>query len=149
MALAAEQVVQVVAARVSGAAAALGLGFGGVRTSRAWPWAEAELPACRVFAVDEAVQPATVELWNEHTLALDVQFTLRAVAELDTAMNAAASAALQALFVDAPAVPYAMQLTGIAREVATEGEAAVGRLTLQLQCRYFAAPNDPETIVSS
>ena len=144
MALAAAQVVDALAARLLPQA---GLGTGGVRTSRVWPWAEAELPACRVFAADEQAQVATVDgSINQHTLLVDVQYSTRAVADLDDAMHALAEAGLALLF--APPLPYGLQLQGINRDTATEAEAAVGRITLQLQCTYFVAPAQPGVIVS-
>lgn len=143
MALAAAQVVDALAARV---AVQAGLGTGGAKTSRVWPWGEEELPACRVFAQDEQVQLATQEGLNQHNLAVDVQYTCRATADLDDAMHALAAAGLPLLF--ANPVPYGLQLTGITRETATEGEAAVGRITLQLLAIFFAAPQAPETILS-
>lgn len=143
MALAAAQVVDALAARV---AAQAGLGTGGVKTSRAWPWSEAELPACRVFAGDEEVSSAALggDI-NQHLLALEVQYTVRAVADLDDAMHALAAAGQALLF--APTVPYGLQLTGIQREMASEGEASVGRITLLLQAIFHVAPSAPETIL--
>jgi hypothetical protein len=95
MALAAAQVVDALAARLAPQA----LGTGGVRTSRLWPWAEAELPAVRVFAADEQVLPTTVgESINQHTLGVDAQYTLRAAADADDAMHALAEAGLALLF---------------------------------------------------
>lgn len=143
MALAAAQVVDALAARV---AAQAGLGAGGAKTSRAWPWSESDLPACRVTAADELVQQVTQEGLNQHTLSVDVQYTCRATADLDDVMHALAASGLPLLF--ASPVPYGLQLTGIARDIATEGEAAVGRITLQLQVVFFAAPQAPQTIIS-
>lgn len=143
MPLAAAQVVSALAARL---AAQSTLGNGGVKTSRTWPWAEADLPACRIYAVDEQVDLATQEGINQHTLAVDAQYTVRETLQLDDAMHAQASAGLQLLF--AGALPYGLQLTGITRQTATEGEAAVGQITLQLRCLFFAAPSAPETIIS-
>jgi hypothetical protein len=141
VALAAAQVVDALAARLVPQA---GLGAGGVKTSRVWPWGEEDLPAVRVFAQDEAVELATTgEAINQHTLAVDAQYTVRATADLDDAMHALASAGLALLF--AGALPHGLQLTGINRETATDGEAAVGRITLQLRCTYFVAPGAPET----
>lgn len=143
MALAAAQVVDALAARLVPQA---GLGAGGVKTSRVWPWGEEELPAVRVFAQDEAVELATAgDPINQHTLAVDAQYTVRATADLDDAMHALASAGLALLF--AGALPHGLQLTGINRETATDGEAAVGRITLQLRCTYFVAPGAPETLL--
>jgi hypothetical protein len=143
MALAAAQVVDALAARLAPQV----LGTGGVRTSRTWPWAEHELPAARVFAVDEQVQPATVDAAiNQHNLAVDVQYTLRAAADADDAMHALAEAGLSLLF--AAPFSYGLALAGINREAAADGEAAVARITLQLQCTYFVAPAEPAVILS-
>jgi hypothetical protein len=144
MALAAAQVVDALAALIAPQA---NLGTGGVKTSRAWPWAEADLPACRVFASDESVEPVDLAgALNQHTLGIDAEYTLRAVADLDDAMHARAASGLALLFAGTP--PYALTLTGIEREMATEGEAAVGRITLKLQTTFMAAPSAPETITS-
>lgn len=143
MALAAAQVVDALAARL---AAQAGLGTGGVKTSRAWPWSEAELPACRVFAAEEVVAGSALggDI-NQHVLAVEAQYTVRATADLDDAMHALAAAGQALLF--APTVPYGLQLVGIQREMAAEGEAAVGRITLQLQTTFFVAPSAPESIL--
>ena len=141
MALAAAQVVDALAAHVAAQAAVAGR----VKTSRAWPWSEAELPACRVFANDEAVQAADIEGANQHTLLVDVEYTALAVADLDDALHALAADGLALLF--ATAVPYQLQLGGISRQLATEGEAAVGRITLQLSATFFVDPAAPETIL--
>lgn len=144
MALAAAQVVDALAARI---AAQANLGTGGVRTSRTWPWAETELPACRIFAADEAVELASQDGVHQHSLTVEVQYTCRATADLDDALHARASSGLALLF--APTVPYGLQLTGISRQLATEGEAAVGQITLNLSALFYANPAAPDTIVSS
>lgn len=142
MALAAAQVVDALAARLAAQTLA-----GGVATSRVHPWAEAELPACRIFAGDEEVNLSALggDI-NQHTLRVECQYTTRAVSNLDDQMHALAAAGLPLLF--APPVPYALQLTGITRETVDAGEAAaVGRITLQLQATFFAAPAAPESIL--
>jgi hypothetical protein len=138
MALAAAQVIDALAARVSPLAPA-----GGVHTSRAWPLAT--LPAWRVFAGDEAVTEAMMSGINEHALDVEVQGTAHAAADLDDALHAMASAALAALFT-AP-VPYQLQLAAIQRRLATEGEASVGRITLRVRATFYVDPAAPETIV--
>lgn len=142
MALAAAQVVDALALRL---AAQAGLGAGGVKTGRLWPWAESDLPACRVFAGDESVELAGIDRVNQHRLSVDVQFTARATADLDDALHALAAGACPLLFADP--VPHALQLTGISRTLATEGEAAVGQITLQLQATYFVLPAAPQVIL--
>lgn len=143
MALAAAQVVAALAARLGSQAT---LGAGGVKTNRTWPWAEEDLPACRIYAVDEQVDLATQEGINQHVLAVDAQYTVKDTLQLDDAMHAQASAGLSLLF--AGVLPYGLQLTGITRQTATEGEAAVGQITLQLRCQFYVAPAAPETIIS-
>lgn len=142
MALAAAQVVDALAARLVPQA---GLG-GRVKTSRTWPWSEADLPACRVFVAQEDVEPIQMDGVNQHVLEVRAQYTTRAVADLDDAMHALAAAGLPLLF--AEVVPYALQLTAIERDLATEGEAAIGTISLVLRATFCAAPSAPETITS-
>lgn len=144
MALAAAQVIDALAARID----ALGAYTGRVFTSRAWPLDEASLPAWRVTAEDEEIGGATLGNYvHEHTLQVEARGYCRATANLDDAMHAMAVAALPVLF--AAPVPYALEHKGIGREMATEGEAAVGVITLRLQAKFFTAPTAPETILSS
>lgn len=142
MALAAAQVVDALAARLAAQAAVSGR----VKTSRTWPWAEHELPALRVYAADEQVEAAQLDRVNLHRLDVDVQYTALAVEDLDDALHALAAGGLPLLFEEP--VPYGLQLTAINRRLATEGEAAVGQITLQLSAMYFVAPAAPETIIS-
>ena len=136
--LAAAQVIDAIATRV----ATLGTA-GGVHTSRAWPLQV--LPAWRVTAEDEAVTEAMLEGTNEHALDVAVRATVRATADLDDALHALAAAALAALFV--PPAPYQLQLTGIRRQMATEGEASVGVVSLLLRATFLVDPSSPETIL--
>lgn len=142
MALAAAQVIDALAARLVPLAAT----GGRIYTSRAWPLAEADLPAWRVTAADEVVELAGVDGLNLHRLDVAAAATLRATANLDDAMHALAAGGLALLF--AGPVPYGLQLIGIGRDLATEGEAAVGRITLRLQALFYAMPAQPETILS-
>lgn len=141
MALAAAQVVDALAARVAPQAAVSGR----VKTSRAWPWSEAELPACRIFVAAERVEFADVSGVNRHTLQVDVQYSALAVADLDDTLHALAASGQTLLF--ASAAPYNLQLTGIIRQLASEGEAAVGRITLQVAATFFVDQSAPETIL--
>jgi hypothetical protein len=142
MALAAAIVVDALAARLAAQAAVSGR----VKTSRTWPWSEADLPACRVFAADERVEPTDVAgTINQHTLLVEAQYTARAVADLDDVLHALAASGLALLF--APPAPYGLQLTSISRSLATEGEAAVGVITLQVAATFFVNPAAPETIL--
>lgn len=142
MALAAAQVVDALATRL----AALPATAGNVSTSRWWPWSEAELPSCSVFVQTEEVTPAAVgDRIGQHRLGVDCVFTVRAADDLDDALHALAAGALPLLF--APPVPYGLQLVGIDRRVDGDGEAAVGRITLQLVATFFADAAAPETIL--
>ena len=143
MALAPAQVVDAIAARL----APLPLTGGRVATSRAHPWAEAELPAWRVTAEGEDVNNAMLAGTNEHTLDVAVRGSARAVADLDDVLHALASQALAALFA-APA-PYQLQLTGIRRQMATEGEASVGVITVLVRATFYVNPAAPETIIET
>lgn len=142
MTLAAAQVVDALAARLVPMPATAGR----VYTSRTWPLAEGDLPAWRVTAEEEAVAPGTVDGINEHLLVVRARAYARATADLDDALHALAASGLALLC--APPVPYALQLTAIDRELVTEGEAAVGAISLALQSRYYVDPATPETIYS-
>ena len=141
MALAAAQVVDALAALVNAQAAVAGR----VKTSRTWPWAEDQLPAVRVFVSDEVAEQATLDGVNAHRAAVDVQYTARATADLDDALHALAASGQALLF--APVAPYGLQLTGIGRQLATEGEAAIGQITLQVAATFFVQQAAPETII--
>lgn len=144
MALAAAQVIDAIAARI----AALPAYAGKVHTSRAWPLAEGDLPAWRVTAEDEeAVGAMLGDHTYEHKLQIEARGYCRAVADLDDVMHAMAVAALPVIF--AAPVPYALDLVGINRDTAVEGEAAVGVITLRMQALYYVRPTAPETILSS
>jgi hypothetical protein len=142
MALAAAIVVDALAALLVGQA----LGPGGVTTDRLHPWAEADLPACKVLPADESCELADVGGLYQHDLSVNAEYSARAVAALDDTLHGLAEAGLARLFAGVP--PYGLQLEGISRSLATEGEAAVGRITLRLRCIYFVNPAAPGTIVS-
>lgn len=142
--LAAAQVIDAVAARISGATAA----GTNVFTSRTWPLSEDMLPAWRVVAGDEPIDPEALgQRIGRHQLEVLALGYVRAINDLDDAMHALAAAALPAIFADP--IPYGMQHVGIGRETSTEGEAAVGVITLRLSALYYTNPAEPETILSS
>lgn len=142
MPLAAAQVIDTIAARLVPVA----LSGGRVFTSRTWPITEAELPAWRVVAEDEtAVRQYVGQTINDHTLAVSCTGYVRAVADLDDAMHALAAAGMTALFAD-PA-PYDLQLDSINRSMSTEGEAAVGVITVNVTARFAADQAAPETLL--
>ena len=142
MALAAAQVIDVLAARLAPMPAT----GGRVYTSRLWPLSEADLPAWRVTAEAESVEAATVDGLNEHRLTVQAKAVTRSVADLDDALHALAAAGLALLFAGTP--PYGLQLDAIDRQLSTAGEAAVGEIALSMTALYFVAPATPETIYS-
>lgn len=155
MALAAAQVIDAIASRITG----LALAGSRVYTSRAWPLAEADLPAWRVVAADEDVTPMTVHgpALQQHQLQVELRGHARAVADLDAALHALAAQALAAVFDTAPQVP-ADALDGIAsklqiglrrieRSLAAEGEAVLGLVVITLQVIFRTRSNAPETLV--
>jgi len=143
MALAAAQVIDALAARLVPVA----LSAGRVYTSRTWPLTEADLPAWRVTAEDEsAVRQYVGQSINEHTLSVACTGYVRAVADLDDAMHALAAQGMTALFA-APA-PYDLQLDSISRSMSTEGESAVGFITVNVTARFAADQAAPETLLT-
>jgi hypothetical protein len=142
MALAAAQVVDALAARLVPMVATAGR----VYTSRAWPLADADLPAWLVTAEDEAVQPDTVEPVNRHDLTVNATLYAKAAANLDDTLHNHAAAGLALLF--AAPVPYGLQLQRISRRLGGDPEDARGAITLQLGAVFWAAPATPETIYS-
>jgi hypothetical protein len=142
MALAAAQVVDAVAARL----VPVVLSGGRVYTSRLWPLTEAEIPAWRVTAEDEEVETTTVHAGvQQHILTVEAKGYRRATSDLDDALHALAAAGLTALFAGTP--PHFLALTAIERDMTTEGEAAMGVITLRMQTRFFTQPSAPETIL--
>lgn len=142
MALAAVQVIDALAARLVPLAAT----GGRVYTSRLWPLDEASLPAWRITAADEVAERSSIDGINMHRLEVDATAYVRATTDADDAMHALAAGALPLLF--AAPVPYDLQLLGIGREIAAEGEATTGRITLRLQALFYVQPALPESIIS-
>jgi hypothetical protein len=144
MALAAAQVIDALAARLVPLAAT----GGRVYTSRAWPLSEADLPAWKVTAEDEAVsaERGMVEPINLHELIVNAKAIASATADLDDTLHALAAGGLALLF--AGTVPHGMELRGLRREMSPDAEAKAGAITLQLRCRFWVNPATPESIYS-
>jgi hypothetical protein len=142
MTLAAAQVINTLAARLAPMPATSGR----VYTSRLWPLTEADLPAWRITAEGEQVEVAELEGVNMHSLTVSAKAYARATADIDDVLDALASSGLALLY--SATVPYGLQLESIDRDLATEGEAAVGVITLTSRAIYFVAPGSPETILS-
>ena len=141
MTLAAAIIVDAVASRLEPMAQTNGR----VYTSRGWPIDEASLPCWRVTAEDEQVTQAQIDGVNQHSLAVSARAYALATADLDDTLHALAASGLALMFEDIP--PYGLQLDSIERQLATEGEAAVGVITLNTRATYFVAPAQPETII--
>jgi len=151
--LAAGQVIDAMAARISG----LALAGSRVYTSRTWPLSEAELPAWRVQAADEDVEPVTVhpDPLQEHALQVELRGHARATADLDDALHALAAQALTAVFDSTPpadalntiASKLQVTLRRIERAVVTEAEAAIGLVVLTLRVNFRTRASAPETLV--
>lgn len=136
--LAAETVANTVASRIGGNAF----------TSHPHPFAEDELPAWRVEYQVEPTENASLDGINQHVLSIKAKGYARAVDDLESALNTLASAAMSAVF--ASPVPYGLSLEGeVTRDMANEGQAAVGVIELPIQALYFTRPSSPETILSA
>lgn len=143
MALAAAQVVDTLAALLVPVA----LSAGRVYTSRLWALTEADLPAWRVTAEQEDVTPTSIHAnVEQHTLQVEAKGYTRATQDLDDALHALAAAGLTALFASATP-PHFLALQGIDRDLSSEGQDAVGVITLRLQTQFFVQPSAPETIL--
>jgi hypothetical protein len=142
MTLAAATVIDTVSARLVPMTAT----GGRVYTSRAWPLSLSDLPAWRVTAQDEIVQPASLDgLQQEHRLTVQAACSARATADLDDTLHALAASGLTLLF--APEVPYRLELVRISRSMQEEDGASIGVITLQMNATFYTSPAAPETIV--
>jgi hypothetical protein len=150
--LAAAQVVEAVADRLRAVPAWVS---DKVFTDRAHPFEESELPAWRVYADEEEVETTgpTYPAREKRELVVLCEGVARDVDGLDAVLNnelaAPALASLYATKAAASLSPLncSMTTTRIERARATEGEAAVGRITLALRVRFHTFNNSPETIV--
>lgn len=149
MALAAAQVVEQIAARLSGATAAATR----VYTRRGWPIDA--MPAWRVQISDEPVitDGLTYPAVQRHELTVDLVGYLDDAAYIDAAMHSLCVQGLQALFGTEAAATLAplrgvqLELAGIQRRVQSDGAAEAGRITLQLLATFHTLSNDPTTLI--
>jgi hypothetical protein len=154
MTLAAAQVVDAVAARITGLPTA-GLN---IFTSRAWPIADTQLPAGRVLAVDEDIAPITVHSPSiqRHALQIELHGAVRQVENVDDEMHDLAAEWLSALFDTTPPAD-ALNTIGskilltqrrIERMPQTEGQAALGLIVITLRAEFKTLASDPHTIIN-
>lgn len=139
MSLAAAQVVDALVARLATATGQP------VITDRANPLAEAALPAWRVLIDAEDTELVDLSRVHRHQARIALRGSTRALPNLDDALNTMASAASAALFADP--VPHDLRLDGIRREMAGDGEAAVGRITLFVTATFYVNPAAPEALL--
>ncbi len=153
MTLAAAQVIDAIAARITG----LALAGPRVYTSRAWPLAVADLPAWRVVAADEDVEPQMVhpDPVQQHALQVELRGHAHAVANLDDSLHAMAEQALAAVFALTPpvdalaAMKSKLQITlrRLERAMQAEGEASVGLVLITLRVVFRTRASAPGTLV--
>lgn len=151
--LASQQVVQAIAQRLTGLATGAQ-----VFTDRAWPLTLGALPAWNVFADDEEIKALTVsqDPTQEHRLSVECRGYVTANSELDEAMAALAEEALAAVANLSPAAPDALSTLRprvtvrpayIRREMQSEGQAHVGRVTLLFPATFRTRMSAPSLIV--
>jgi hypothetical protein len=148
--LASAQVVAAIAALVTTAAGMTGRVF----TDRVWPLSADELPAWRVVADGEEIDPTGVSFpaTQLHELTVLCKGYVRATEAVDDAMHTLAADAIAAIFATSLTTRLSplnctTALTRIERDMETEGEAAIGRITLALRVRFHTFNNAPETIL--
>lgn len=125
-----------------------------VYASRSWPLSESKLPAWRVIRQQEEVAREVIHYpaVERHALIVDLQGNCRDTDDLDDQLDEMASAALQAVFGTQTAATLSglnvtLELLRIDRELADDGEATFGRVTVSLQVQFFTRSDDPETIL--
>lgn len=150
MALASAQVIDAVVTRLTGATDA----GSRVYASRLHPLSVGELPAWRVVADDEEIEPETVHYpaIQAHRLTVRCDGYVQALANMDDAMHDMAEDALAALYGTQSNTALGLSIQAnhvrrIAREVVNEGAADLGRVTLELLIQYRTAANSPGTII--
>jgi len=151
MALASTQVADAAKALLVGTTLAGGSVFKG----RHWPISEDALPALRVMQGDEDVNTDDVT-WPklyQHELDLEIEVLVRDVTDIDTALDLLAADVIEALlgteahaYLD-PLPNCELELRGISRLPASEGQAATGRALVRFVARFQTVSNDPNTLV--
>lgn len=153
MPLAAAQIIDAIAARMTG----LPLAGARVFTSRAWPLAEDALPAWRVLAENEDIEPTTVHpnARQEHRLQVELHGYARAVNDLDDALHALTAQALESVFSLTPpadalaALRPKLQMTQrrIERRLEADGQAVLGEVVITLRVVFSTRVSEPQSLV--
>ena len=118
-----------------------------VYTQRNVELQESDLPCWRFVAGDEPVDPLSMQGHNMHALQMRASVYARAALGLDDELSALLAAGQALLFAEPR--PWALQLTGVERDLVDVGEASAGRYTLNLVARYVVDPAQPDTLLSS
>ena len=139
MALAAAQVIDAINALVLPLPALGGRAY----TSRAWPLTT--LPAARTTAEDERMETGMLDGTNRHQLEVAMRIFAEAVDDLDDVLHGLAAGALALVFAGTP--PHNLQLTGMQRELASDGQATLGVITIRMSASYYVQASAPETIL--
>ena len=84
---------------------------------------------------------------NQHALLVECAGSVRDTADLDDALHVLAAQAMPLIF--AAPIPFGLQLERIDRAMATEGEAAVGVITLSVRATFYVAAADPAITLSA
>jgi hypothetical protein len=139
MSLAAEAVINAVAARIGANA----------YTAHPEPFGEEELPAWRVEWANERIETVGLDgLIQQHELEVKLRGYARDVDDINGVLSAMAVEVLPQVF-SAP-VPYGLHTDGDAQRVAAEeGQAATGVIELPLKAFYFTRRSAPDVIIST
>ena len=127
-----------------------------VFTSRAWPLSEAQLPAWRVSAPDQSVEPLTIhpDARQSHDADILLEGYVRGTETLDDDLDALTTEALEAIFATAPPADDLASLTRlhlrlkrIESSMEAAGEAALGAVSVTLKAEFHTRASAPQTIL--
>lgn len=140
MTLAAAQIRDAIASRLTPTATT-------VTTSRLHPFTEAQLPAWRVRLVADDPTPALSGLPTTHQLTVEATGTVRAVADVDDALDALLAAGLTAVHA-VQAANFSVQDEATTWPLPpSDAEASVAHVVHRFRCTYFTDPAAPEVLL--
>lgn len=140
MSTAAKQVVDAIATRLAGAATL-------VTTKRLHPLAESDLPAFKVFRGADDIETSVDGTIERHRLEVMVSGFVRAVDDVDDAIDALLAAGLAAIHGTQHA-QFTVTTTEVgALRTVGDGEAALAAIDIRLRSTFHASPTDPSTLL--
>lgn len=148
--LAAQTVVNLVATAVQAAA---GLASS-THTDRAWPLEESQLPAARVLAASEDIEPGTIHGLQQHQLTVRCELRVSALSALDDAMHDLTAAVLTQVFASGAvsargaAGVQNFRTVRVEREMESTGQAKVGAVDIEFLATFYTQAAAPETIIN-